>query len=273
MPPAAPPPPSRPDAAFPASTPTSGRTRSRRGSPNALDAIRTAFSDLTAGENPLAVDGRLFAGWPPRPIPLDEVRDRLLDRSCPQAIRDAVWAHLVVRARTDAPAWAVGAAGVALPGLTGCAARLTARFAGDPADVHAEVVAGFLAALHRVDIGRPRIMARLRWAAYRAGHAALLEALRAPRPAGLTHGQPVLPATGSPDEVLARAVAAGAITDDDAELIGATRLEDTAVDTWAEQHHASSRWAVYKARRRAEARLRDYVCGARPGRPVRGSRP
>lgn len=61
----------------------------------------SAFEWLVAGPSPVGVAGRLFPGLPGRRVPLSEVRDRLLHRRCPQALRDAVRAHLVLLARTE----------------------------------------------------------------------------------------------------------------------------------------------------------------------------
>ncbi|MBW4717343.1 hypothetical protein [Saccharothrix obliqua] len=224
-----------------------------------LDAARSAFEWLITGPHPVAVDGRLLPDFPARRVPLNEVRDRLLRRQCPQSTRDAVWAHLVLLARTEGAVWTVGAVGVALPALTSVAARLSARFAGDPSDVHAAVLSGFVAALGEVDLRRPRIMLRLRWAAYRGGHAAVREALTAPVPVG--HGlRSTLPQPpwGHPDFVLARAVAEGAITAAEAELIGSTRLEGVPLADAATTRGVSYQ-AAKKARRRAEHRLVAYL--------------
>ena len=79
------------------------------------------------------MEGRLFPGFPARRVPLNEVRDRLLWRRCPQVTGHAVWAHLVVRSRTEGAIWTVGCVGVALPALTTIAARLSARFAATQA--------------------------------------------------------------------------------------------------------------------------------------------
>ncbi|MBB5156806.1 hypothetical protein [Saccharopolyspora phatthalungensis] len=149
-----------------------------------LDSARAAFEWLVTGPHPVCLDGRLFPGLPARRVPLNEVRDRLLRRRCPQGVRDAVWAHLVLRSRTEGATWTVGCVGVALPALTRIAAMLSARFAGEVTDIHAAVLAGFLAELARVDLTKPRIMLRLRWAAYRAGHTVVREALDAPVPSG-----------------------------------------------------------------------------------------
>jgi hypothetical protein len=239
-----------------------------------LDTARTAFEWLVTGPEPTSVDGRLFPGFPERLLPLTELRDRLLRRRCPQATRDAVWAHLVLRSRTEGATWTLGCVGVALPALTTIAARLSARFAGDPSDIHAAVLTGFLTELAHVDLGKPRIMVRLWWAAYRAGHSAVREALDAPVPVGSGFGsaQPT-PPWGHPDFVLARAVAANVITADEAELIGSTRLEAYPLATAAAERGLSYK-AAQQVRRRAEHRLAAYLADEAPreGSAGRGDR-
>jgi hypothetical protein len=224
-----------------------------------LDTARAAFDWLVTGPRPVSVDGRLFPELPSRRIPLDELREQLLHRRCPQSLRDAVWAHLVLLSRTEGATWTVGAAGMALPALVAIAAKLTARWAGDPADIDAAVLTGFLAELATIDLRKPRIMLRLRWAAYRSGHTAVREALDAPPPSGSafrSHQPP--PPWGHPDFVLARAVAEKVITADEAELIGASRLEGVPLAAVAEQR-GSNYQAVKKARLRAEYRLVAYL--------------
>lgn len=235
------------------------RRRGSAAAANSLDIARDAFTWLVTGPHPVSLDGRLFRGLPDRRVALDEVRDRLLARRCPQATRDAVWAHLVLRSRTEGATWTVAAVGVALPALTSVAGTLSGRFVGDPADIYAEVLRGFLAALPSIDLRRPRIMLRLRWAAYRSGYAALAEALAVPTPVapGFRSTPPHAP-WGHPDLVLARAVADGVLTQTEAALIGATRLERMPVADWAARHQTGE-WAVYKARKRAELRLADYL--------------
>ncbi|MBV9141436.1 MAG: hypothetical protein JO115_11050 [Pseudonocardiales bacterium] len=230
--------------------------------PNSLDVARDTFTWLVTGPRPLSIDGRRFPGLPHRRVALDELRDRLLAYRCPQTTRDAVWAHLVRRSRSRGASWTVGAVGVALPALTSVAAQLSARFAGDPADVHAEVLRGFLTELPVIDLRRPRIMLRLRWAAYRSGHAALSEALGGPTPTGLgaRSGPPTSP-WGHPDLVLARAVAEGVLTRTEADLIGATRLEEIPLAEWARAHSAGLK-TTYSTRERAERRLVAYLCEA-----------
>lgn len=226
---------------------------------NSLDLARNYFAHLTTGSDPLSLDGRVFAGLPNRHIPVDEIRDLLLTRTCPPETRDAVWAHLVGLARREGAIWTGAAVGVAMPALTAAAARLSSRSASDRLDVPAEVLRGFLDALIVVDVSRPRIMLRLRWAAYRSGHRALSDDLSRPCPIGTgTRAVARHAPYGHPDLVLARAVACGVLTQMEAELIGATRLEEASVAEWAAGHQAGT-WAVYKARKRAELRLAGYL--------------
>jgi hypothetical protein len=247
-----------------------GRRR-RPAEPNALDLARDAFTALVTGPRPLSLDGRDFPDLPNRRLPFTQVRTLLLARSCPQETRDAVWRELVTRSRRHGGAWTVGCVGVALPALTSITAQLTARFVDDPADIASSVLTGFLAALSSADLDRPRIMLRLRWAAYRSGHVALTEALQAPPPvaSGVGSLMPQLP-WRHPDLVLARAVTDSAITRLEADVIGATRLEETAVADWAAAHGMGT-WAVYKFRKRAEQRLVTYLLDTGTDSDVNGS--
>jgi len=224
-----------------------------------LDSARNTFGWLVAGPDPLSVNGRRFRGLPNRRIPLDELRDRLLRRQCPPTTRDAVWAHLVSRSRTDGASWTVACVGMALPALAATARWLAARYRGDRADIHAAVLSGFVEALATVDVAAPGVMARLRWTAHRVGQAALEESLDAPRPVadGFRSTPPHTP-WGHPDLVLAQAVAHGVLTRTEADLIGATRLEGVSVADWANTHQARIK-TVYSARERAEDRLAAHL--------------
>ena len=130
-----------------------------------LDSADFAFRALTEGPAPLALDGRYISTeLPQRRIPLDELKRVLLRPSTGPAARDAAWAQLVWRARRRGPSWVVGAVGVALPGLRRAAGRLTRGYRGDTADIDAEVLTGFLAALRTIDVAQPAIALRLCWA-------------------------------------------------------------------------------------------------------------
>ena len=171
-----------------------------------------------------------------------------------------MWAHLVTRARREGATWTLACAGMALPTLASTVSWLTARYPGDPFDVQAEVLTGFLGAVASVDLDRPHVLARLRWAAYRAGITALFEALDAPTPLPPGYrSAPPRPPWGHPDLVLARAVREGVLTRTEADVIGATRLEDLPIGRWAADRPDITVPSAYKMRRRAERRLADYL--------------
>lgn len=221
-----------------------------------LNSADAAFCLLTQGPQPLSVDGRRIGGTLPAcPIPLDELKRLLLSPSTGLATRDAAWATLVTRARNDGSSWVIGAVGVALPGLRRAASRLTHGYGGDPADIDAEVLTGFLGALRSVDVCRPAIAGRLRWAAYRAG-AAFRSADSTP---GDRNALPVWAAAspqpwGHPDFVLAGAVAQHVITAAEAELIATTRLDSVPLTTAARDLGVPYD-AARMRRSRAEARV------------------
>jgi hypothetical protein len=200
-------------------------------SPEPFEAAESAFALLCAGPQPLALHAsRVAAGLPDRPVPLDELRVLLLHPSAGARTRNRVWAELVRRARAGDPAWIIGLAGVAMPGLRRAAGNLAAAYGGDPADLQAEILAGFLAAVRALDLDdldQVPLASRLCWAAWRAGQQhACADAGWAGRRRDLAAWRdgPDLP-WGHPDLVLAAAVRQGILTAGQAALIGRNRLE------------------------------------------------
>jgi hypothetical protein len=224
-----------------------------------LDTARECFTFLVTGPKPLALDCRGLPGLPNRSVPLDELQRLLMRRACPRRTKDTVWALLIQRSRAEGATWTLACVGMALPALAHATGWLAARYPEEPFDVHAEVVSGFLNALATIDLGRPRVLLRLKWAAYRRGLAALAEALDAPTPmAPGFRSAPPRPPWGHPDLVLARAVRAGVLTRTEADLIGSTRLDDESVPDWADAHSMTPE-AAYKARSRSERRLVTFI--------------
>lgn len=118
-----------------------------------LDSADAAFRALTTGPSPLAINpARPAPGMPDRHVPLDELKALLLHPATSAASRNKVWAELVRRARTAGPAWVIGLTGIAMPGLRRAVATFGRACRGDPFDLQAEVLAGFLAALGRLDL-------------------------------------------------------------------------------------------------------------------------
>ena len=160
-----------------------------------LEAARAAFAWLGRGPRPIAVDGRRIPGLPRRRIPVDELADRLADPRLSARVRDAVWAHLVRRSRSEGATWTVVCAGLAAPALEQISRRLCAPRSGPTTtprrrsllaagrvEVEAAVLAGFLAELPVIDLRQPAVAARLADAGFEAGRAALREIRSAPRP-------------------------------------------------------------------------------------------
>lgn len=222
---------------------------------SALATAEHAFALLVCEPAPLAVDARPIPGLPDRLLPLDELRDLLLATTTAAGTSDAVWRHLAAQARTAGPAWVVGAVGVAVPGLTRIAARLSHGFAGQADDIESEILAGFLHALRSADLDAPRVWVRLCWAAWRCGYAARRVEETAQLPTEVPTGSrtPRLP-YGHPDLVLGRAVTAGVITAGQAELIGATRLGGVLIEQVAAAQNVSAP-VIRMRRRRAELAL------------------
>ncbi|MEC3974963.1 hypothetical protein [Amycolatopsis sp. H20-H5] len=211
---------------------------------------------MVTGPRPASVEGWRFPGLPRRGVALDELRDLLLDPGLPMATVDPVWVHLVTRSRDEGDAATVGCVGVALPALFTIAADLCAPFTDDHHDIHAAILTGFLSELASIDLARPWVMWRLRCAALRAGHLFIRDALERPTPSDEDfHSSQPNPPWGHEDFVLARAVAEGAITGEQAELIGATRLEPEYTLTQAAADWGVSYDTIAHIRVRAEQRL------------------
>ncbi|MEV8504526.1 hypothetical protein AB0368_06795 [Actinoplanes sp. NPDC051475] len=142
---------------------------------SALRAAAAAFAALTCEPAPMSLDCRALAETegvrlPPGVVPLPALQAWLMQPGTAAAAQDVVWRELVRRARIQGPDWVVAAAGMAMPALNGIACRLAPRFRGDRDDLDAEILAGFLAGVHRVDRDAPGVFGALVSAATDAGH-------------------------------------------------------------------------------------------------------
>ncbi|WP_326564417.1 hypothetical protein [Micromonospora peucetia] len=143
-----------------------------------LDAVDTAFAQLTCDPAPLSLDLDTLAdqlddtaGLPGGVIALPALRQWLLAHPGAYTVRDLVWRELIRRARVEGPAWVIAAVALAMPALRRYAGRLRTGWAGDAHDLDAEILTGFLSALRdRVDLAKPAPYAALCMAAWRAGH-------------------------------------------------------------------------------------------------------
>ncbi|MEV4481846.1 hypothetical protein [Micromonospora coxensis] len=181
-----------------------------------LDAADVAFTALTRDPAPLSIDLDMFGrydGLPEGVMALPAVRDWLLTHPRAYTARDIVWRELIRRARLDGPQWVIAAVGMAMPALRRYARQLSAGYRGDPDDIGAEVLTGFLAALRdHVDLTRPAPYATLCRAGWRAGHALRAQAAESTPVEDLDHvagpRTPTVP-YGHPDVLVRRAVSLG----------------------------------------------------------------
>jgi hypothetical protein len=235
------------------STSVSMSTLSWPASPLAVAA--RAFDLLTCPPAPLAFDARGLAALPQQILPLDELRDLLTADATPKPVRDLVWRQVVVRARRDGPAWVVAAVGLAMPGLRAQAGRLTRGWQGDPADLDAELIAGFVERLATIDLDAPRICGKLIDAGARAAKKTRLaeEEATAVHIDGAWSRTPQGP-WDHPDWVLTRAVAAAVIDPEEHLLIGETRLGGVPLPVVANRLGIPTTLAA-RWRRKAERRL------------------
>lgn len=227
--------------------------------PSPFNALDAAFRLLCASPDPLAVPAGAVPGLPGRPVPLDELKARLLHPSCPHSLRAAAVGWLLGRARDQRGPWLVGLAGMLLPGLRVRVAGLIGACPGKTQDIEAEALAGLLEAIGRTEPSHPRAAARLCWLARnRARRLVRAELAEAARPgAHPISAEPPRP-YGHPDLVLVRAVAAGVVCADDAALIGDTRLGLLDLPEAAELLGVDYKTA-HQRRRRAEAALAAWI--------------
>jgi hypothetical protein len=226
---------------------------------NALDAAEAAFRLLVTGPSPLALDGAsLGHGLPSRSIDLSEMKGILFGGGATEDLRDAVWAELVHRSRTDGPAWVVGCVGVARPALVTIAARaIRTAPASLTDDIVSELVTEFVAQLARIDTTRPAIGERLLlWARKAAVRVrARQQTHQGLDPAITTTVPAASPATDAEAAaLLADAVRQKVISTSTGALINATRLEGLSLTEYARIVGEPEK-RLTKRRSRAEARL------------------
>ncbi|WP_328421631.1 hypothetical protein OG470_06175 [Micromonospora sp. NBC_00389] len=202
-----------------------------------LDAADAAFAALTCDPAPMTLDLDTVdpgTGLPGDVMTLPALRDWLLAHPRAYTARDEVWRELIRRARLDGPAWVVAAVGMAMPALRRYASHLSAGYGGDPDDIGAEVLTGFLAALRdRVDLARDAPYAALCRAAFRAGYALRQQAGEYTSVDNVDHvtgpRTPTVP-YGHPDLLVQRAVGLGILDREDEQPYIDIRLGRRAIE-------------------------------------------
>jgi hypothetical protein len=238
---------------------------------SALAAAEKAFTLLTTPPAPLVFDTRTIGhGLPTAMMPLDELRTLLLHPGTCDAARDACWHLLVDHARRWGPAWVVATVGMALPALVRMAGRLCAGHSQRADDIEAELLTGFLHGLRHGDLSGPAPYVRLCWMGWRQARQArggdtTTELPELPEPGGRTPARPY----GHPDLILNRAAALGYLTDEQVDLISATRLGHELIDDIAARQGIDAS-VLRMRRRRGELAVAAAIHAARldPARPI-----
>lgn len=249
-----------------------------------FDTLEAVFVLSCQGPRPLAVDGRTVVGLPDRVVPLDELRGILLHPSTSHHTRDAALSLLLASARDHGGAATVGLAGVLLFGLRRAVAVFCELLPEKVADVEAEALAGFIEGVAKTDPTRRRLAARLTWLARNRAKAyaetELAEVFlvhdrlgQRPPPAGepanadpgdvaRPEGQPFSASPpfpyGHPDFVLVKAVDEAVIPEEDAALVGDTRLGPLQLME-AARALGIDHWTARKRRQRAEEALCEWI--------------
>jgi hypothetical protein len=223
-----------------------------------LADIEAAFRQASRGPDAISVDGsQLAQDLPARRIPLDELRVLLLHGAVSFETKDRVLGRVAARAQAGDDAWVVAFAGLLMPGLKRVARRLRLNGGVDTREVGSEVVIGLLEALAHLDPCRDRIAASVCWEVYRRAYRATVQRDDSPLPLNDHLGVRTL--TGlHPEELIARAVRAGVVTPDEAELVAATRIEQRSVSDVA-RSLGLPRYRLAKRRLRAEARIAELL--------------
>ncbi len=247
-----------------------------------LQVAGLAFEALTAAPRLLGLDctdlteraGRDL-GLPAGPVLLSALRAWLLEHPDNHAAADVVWREIICRARRPDKDWQIAALGMALPRLVRQAGALARDYAGDPLDIDAAMVEGFLHALTRqVPACGRGLHAKLCWAGYRAGHdMRYADTDVAYRDDLDTESAAPHRGYGHVDLLLARAVALQLVDQDEADLIADTGLEYYPIEDLAEQ---TGQPLDRLRRRRERAGLRlagglagGYLHGGPVAKPVR----
>ncbi|TGA85870.1 hypothetical protein [Streptomyces sp. MZ04] len=230
-------------------------------SPSPLEAVESAFLALASGSSPLTLSMTPTADSDATaPQSIARIRARMVHPSCTEQARARVWQEVLRRRALCGEPWGTVAVGLAIPALRRTLARLPRLAEVEACEVEQEVLTAVTAELAALAPHEPHTGLRLVRAGDRAAHRLLYAAQRARRTVLVpldenTAGASPLPARGTAEvfAVLERAVDAGVLVREEAELIAQTRLERAVMAQAASVAGMSVRTAF---RRRADAEQR-----------------
>ncbi|WP_018640750.1 hypothetical protein [Parafrankia elaeagni] len=217
---------------------------------SSLDLVEAAFLRLADSPGSLGVNGADVPGLADRWIGLRELRVELARPQTPVATRQAVWAFLLRSREVDA--WKVAAVGMAMPALRHIASTLAPAYLGEPVDLDAEILLGFLDVFVDLSETAGGIASRLVFGAYQAG---LAEAESSPRPGADVAVVNAVPPRPWLDArwLLAQATEREVISPGDARLLAENRLRGVALADLSSRECPGEELAL--RRRRAEEDL------------------
>lgn len=234
------------------------------------------FQALCDQPRPLSLDGAALIGYglPARVLALGELQELLLDEATGTRARNAVWREVVRRVQAREQDWALAAVGLAYPGLVGALRQARAR-GGQSDDIEemrdlgGEILTEFLAAVDRFDVEGRRVgdVAGFLCSQALTGTRRYREARAADRAAlyELPEHAEAIAQPAQARGLLERAVAAGVLDAQDAELLALSYLDGRGHGELARQLHVSVA-TFYRRRTGAVDRLADAL---RTGRLTR----
>ncbi|MDA3648440.1 hypothetical protein LZ318_05155 [Saccharopolyspora indica] len=191
-----------------------------------MKAVQKAFRELVDSNSAPVLDGwSLSPDLSEKQVQLGRIAELLRDRTAETSVKDAVWAEVVRLAQSVGQPWMLVATGLMTSGLTSVVRRVILNRGGEPAEVEAEVLLGFVEALRTADPSMRRLSNHLRQVAYQRALSAHQSQFQRADSSSVPRPVPYTTPPGHPDLVLSRAIEDGVLTPFEAELIGRTRLE------------------------------------------------
>ncbi|MER5540992.1 hypothetical protein ABT072_00580 [Streptomyces sp. NPDC002589] len=227
---------------------------------SSLEEVESAFLALAGAPWPLTLPSSLLTESAAGSLPVTVVRSRLVHPSCTAEARAQVWREVLGRRQAQGEPWGTVAVGFCLPGLRRVLARLSRPAEVEACELEQEVLTAVCAELAVLPVEEPQAGLQLVRAADRAAHRLVYAAQRARRSVVVPLNEESVPqhrAAGGAAEVFAvleKAVDAGVLGTEEAELIAQTRLERQVMAKAAAAVGMSVR-AAFRRRSAAEQRL------------------
>lgn len=223
--------------------------------PSPLEVVVSHFVHLAPTH--LTLQGCHIHPWlQERTYSLYELREILMTRGTPYAVRDAVWRHTIRAARLSQD-WMVGALGLCMPALRSVARRACRTLTPSGVEsVESAILCDVISRVRTINIDYARLAWYLTRPTLRAALSARKHEAEAPVPDDElgqreSTGESV---SANPELLLVSAVRNGVLSTDQACLIVRTRTENVPLAQVARELGVSYK-AAAKRRERAEARL------------------